>query len=240
MMPSNYRDFGPLLALADEIGVRVNVSVVRGPPDSSIWYLPQAEIEEIAAFFAGQDQQWRAALGLNRETWIRETGRVQQWAAADRGELVRVRNAGRVMGFNLSDRGATPDLASAGRDISFGGSGDDVFELAVGGNDEITWLSPELDDLVGAEADGRRDANEFFERLGGVFGPFTFTELARSPDRRDYRADFEGFVARSSLVVVRQPDRAANEVRIFVAFDRPVDRLVRADRAVEQPRPSAG
>ncbi len=79
-MRQNHHEFGDLLLWAEDLGVRVNVSVVRHPEHCSLASLGSVELQRVVDGLAAVEDRVLPHLELNRTTWVEECERLRRWA----------------------------------------------------------------------------------------------------------------------------------------------------------------
>lgn len=224
MMPNNYRDFEPLLHLADGLGVEVNVSVVRGPEHLSIFQLPQARIDEVVSHFDSRDESCRANLTINSTTWTRETGRVRRWAEVDASVLDRARRR-HIHFFERSvvvedDASSASSVEAAVRSrANERAAGAEVYELTVGFGDRILTCPPGLDAVLGPAAVGLQ--GEAIDRLGelvtATYGSYDPELVTWDAHQAEYVADLGGRSAHCNMAAIRDDRGELQSVKLFLS-----------------------
>ena len=83
LIRENHHEFADLLLLAEDLGARVWVSVVRNPPERSILSLPTDEIRSIVDSLEAQHERVAAGVTQNLGVWRTELDRLRAWASMD-------------------------------------------------------------------------------------------------------------------------------------------------------------
>jgi MoaA/NifB/PqqE/SkfB family radical SAM enzyme len=82
LMRQNAHELPDLLLWAEELGMKVNASIVRAPEECSLAAVGSTRLREVADDLRGRDDEVRPQLDLNRTTWSDELERIERWAAA--------------------------------------------------------------------------------------------------------------------------------------------------------------
>jgi cyclic pyranopterin phosphate synthase len=80
LMRQNHHEFGDLLVWAEQLGVVVNVCVVRQPGHCSLASLDRDELRRVVDGLADAEDRVLPHLALNRATWLEECERLRRWA----------------------------------------------------------------------------------------------------------------------------------------------------------------
>ncbi len=83
LMRQNHHEFGDLLLWAEDLGVRVNVCVVRYPEHCSLASLGSDELHRVVDGLTAAEDRVLPYLELNRDTWIEEFERLRRWAGSE-------------------------------------------------------------------------------------------------------------------------------------------------------------
>jgi radical SAM protein with 4Fe4S-binding SPASM domain len=203
LMPQNWHEFGPLLRLAEELDVDVDMNVVVDPPANSLHALPEAELARVVAELTAADRRERFG-DLPRN------GRVWRGALADLGESLGARSASGASVPAAGSDAADDPLAEAWRRIHAGDPAAarrllrDATELGDRGYEALLCRAhAERSQRDSAAAESTlREAIALFER-----GPSAWIELGwlHLDQRRGDAARAAGLAAAERL----RPDAAA-------------------------------
>jgi MoaA/NifB/PqqE/SkfB family radical SAM enzyme len=203
LMPQNVEEFPELLRYAEQRGIFVNVSVVRGPAHCSIARLPGGDLRSVHSALLARDEEMRSSLALNQRTWVRELARIGAWAQAsgDGGASVWEQTGRTVLMFRCAGDGPYDESAAVDelRSLSCDGA---VSALVVGRDDVIVSADHRVESLVRVgpgELSGRP-----VQVLQDVLS--RFEELTTGPDRVDALASF-GEERFRIAIVARRDDR---------------------------------
>lgn len=218
LMVQNHWEFPDLLLAAEELGIHVNVSVVRWPHHCSIVHQPGPKIAEIASGLAARGAEMDVRLTLNRDTWVRELGRIQAWAAAsdtDRSGLLGVSEA-TILGFPRQRDGVLTDVTVVLEHYSHRASA--LHVLTLDALDRVcsvrTLRGTPLDPsgLLGVTAKHLTDA------LAGAMGPMADLRVVNEqPDLLELTATFGSQPVRAAVFPDRAPDGLADTGTMLVA-----------------------
>ncbi len=214
LMPQNVGEFPELLRYAEQRGIFVNVSVVRGPVHCSIARLPAEEITAVHRALLTRDDEMTGQLRLNRRTWDRELARIGAWAAAGAGGGASVwEQTGRtVLMFRCAGSGPHDEQA-AERELALLSSGGDVARVVVGRDDLIRSASPRIEALAGVSPGGLTGAP--VQVLQQALS--RFEELDTGPDRVDAVATFGAEQFRIAIVALRDEHGWAEDAVLLFA-----------------------
>lgn len=225
-MPQNALELPEILRFGDQLGLRVQVQVVREPATHSIPELPVTDVVRIHRELDRIADRVSGGLTLNRPVWEEELERLRSWTRGSE-TLVTIRGASRATVLQF-DCWGSPGAASTPIDFDrlIGASRDGlVHSMVVDTNDVVVEASSDLEDLlVGPDATmvGRsiKDLSPLSE---GIFGPVRGMDVLADTDEH-----WESVVSYDSVAVhlVSRPRRDArgwaDRADFYMVFCEPV------------------
>ncbi|MFM7068508.1 MAG: SPASM domain-containing protein [Actinomycetes bacterium] len=222
LMQQNVREFPDLLLWAEDLGLHVDVSVVRDPPRCSIPYIPQTQIRDHYEALAARDAAMRQSLRVNGATWATELERLRTWATCPPEELASLRGISEhmVLLFKCEGVGAHDDRAAvdALREFAPGGP---IARLRVNRWQHIVEVTPEFEQMFRVAPAELIDQpvqllNELVQQRCGEYQDYRV--VAESPDRADITYLVDGHPTMAILVAQRGPDGWAEHADILFAM----------------------
>lgn len=225
LMPQNHHDFLDLLLLAEARSIKVNVSVVRDPPEHSLTALPSHKLAAIHDRLLERAPVVLEQLRLNRDVLQNEINRIEAWRACDEADRWQVSGNSRyrIMMFRCAGEGPTDEresLASLREQASDGR----VHRLVVVPGDTIQTVDPTLEQLLGrprGSLDGR-PILAFQGALVDAFGRMRHWDVLHQDDDRAHAvARFNNIDVLVDMVAMRNDDGLARTVIVLVACRAP-------------------
>lgn len=212
LMPQNVGEFPELLTYAEDRGIFVNVSVVRGPAHCSIARLPADELRAVHRSLLDRDPVLAGRLVLNARTWRRELDRIGAWAAAaDDGPATVWEQTGRtVLMFRCAGSGPH-DESEAIRELSRFAADGTVSSVVVGRDDRIRRADPLIEQVLGVGPLVDAPVQILQSRLT------RYSEQSVGPDRVDATAEFGADRFRIAVVARRDDSGWAEEAVLLFA-----------------------
>lgn len=223
LMVQNHHEFADLLSWADDLDLPVSVSVVRTPPECSIARLPADELALVHESLLARDDEMRARLRTNRETWSTELERVGAWRRSSASGASEWGKWGRtVMMFRCEGAAPHDDAAALGELAAIACDGV-VHAMDVGADDLIHACSPSIGTVLGvAEGDlvGHHFATVEDVSVRAFGERSSYRVLSEGPDRLDAEAVYGETRLRIAMVACRDATGRAESGRILVAVVR--------------------
>lgn len=218
LMWQNHEQLPGVLAMAEELGVAVDVSVVREPTGCSLYSRPR---EDVAMALRGWQTHGRdmAELVINRRTWEREVERAEQWLQVDEVAVAMASPYRSPHGFPGTGIADPDDLGPLQHELREFSSDGRCHEVLFGTDERIAACDESLASLLGVAADELvgHGGERLYEVGCARFGGPGRLEIVRRDDV-ELRV-VQTFLTGSSLAVqrpVRDTDGAIIGVRMLV------------------------
>jgi organic radical activating enzyme len=220
LMPQNHREFPDLLLFAEDLGLAVDVSVVREPASHSLAALPADDLAAVVAGLEARDRELRDRLELNLRTWLTELERLRSWAraASAAGGRLLGRSPHRILMFERRGYGQHDAEAARGRLLELG-NGSPVHELRIRPGDVVTEVPAGLAQQFGPAARGLAGSSVLsvqqvlVERLGPML---SWDVVHEDADRSDAVGRFTAHDVHVSMCAERDGDGWASHVTMLL------------------------